>query len=198
MDIAIAKFRDVFPLIPSEDNVTVQIPINIASSDYYGLSASMPFQVKKWWSSTINLDAYYQHFNGTLGITTLDRGAPSADIRINNSFTLKNGWTTELNGSYTTQQQAGFMLLDPRWGINLGVQKNIWQNKATVRLTASDIFWTNLPRAVITFDNYVEKWNAFRETRVVNLAFTYRFGNNKVQQARRRTTGAEDERRRAQ
>ncbi len=197
MDIAIAKFRDVFPLIPSDDNVTVQIPINIASSDYVGLSASSPFQVTKWWNSTLNIDAYYQHFNGKLGITTLDRGAPSADLRLNNTFTLKNGWTTEVNGSYSSKQQAGFMLLDPRWGINLGVQKNLWQNKATLKLSATDIFWTNLPRAVITFDNYVEKWNAFRETRVTSLSFTYRFGNNKVQQARRRTTGSEEEKRRA-
>jgi iron complex outermembrane recepter protein len=197
MDIAIAKFRDVFPLIPSDDNVTVQIPINIASADYIGLSSSLPLQVTKWWNSTLNLDAYYQHFNGKLGITTLDRGITAIDLRINNAFTLKNGWAAELNGSYNSPQQSGFMRLDPLWGINLGVQKNLWQNKATLKLSASDIFWTNLPRAVITYDNYIEKWKAFRETRVASVAFTYRFGNNKVAQARRRALGSEDEKRRA-
>jgi hypothetical protein len=50
---------------------------------------------------------------------------------------------------------------------------------------------------VITYDNYIEKWHAFRETRVANLTFTYRFGNNKVQAARRRTTASEEERQRA-
>ena len=34
-------------------------------------------------------------------------------------------------------------------------------------------------------------------TRVANLTFTYRFGNNKVQAARRRTTASEEERQRA-
>ncbi len=197
MDIAIAKFRDIFPLIPSDDNVTVQIPINIASADYVGLSASLPFQMKDWWNMMCNLDAYYQHFNGTLGITTLDRGIVSIDLRLNNTFTFKKGWIAELNGTFNSPQQAGFMRLDPLWSINLGLQKNIWQNKATIKLSASDIFWSNLPKAVITYDNYIEKWNAFRETRVATLSFTYRFGNNKVQQARRRATGSEEEKRRA-
>ncbi len=59
------------------------------------------------------------------------------------------------------------------------------------------IFWTNLPKAVIQFDNYVEKWHAQRETRVANISFTYRFGKNTVQAARRRTTASEEERQRA-
>ena len=70
--------------------------------------------------------------------------------------------------------------------------------KGLVRMNVTDIFWTNLPRATITYNNYIEIWRAYRETRVANLSFTYRFGSSKVQQARRRTTGSEEERQRAQ
>jgi hypothetical protein len=89
------------------------------------------------------------------------------------------------------------MVLDPQWAIGTGVQKLVLKKKGTLRLNVTDIFWTNLPKAVITYDNYIEKWHAFRETRVVNFTFTYRFGNSKVQAARRRTTGSEEERQRA-
>jgi hypothetical protein len=62
----------------------------------------------------------------------------------------------------------------------------------------SDIFWTNLPKATITYEGrYIENWHAYRESRVANLSFTYRFGNTKVQAARRRTTASEEETRRA-
>jgi hypothetical protein len=63
----------------------------------------------------------------------------------------------------------------------------------------TDIFWTNLPRATITYPGkYIENWHAYRESRVGTISFTYRFGKNTVQAARKRTTGSEEERRRAQ
>ena len=144
-----------------------------------------------------NINVYYNHFNGELGGTTLDNGKPVADIRTNNSFTLKKGWAAELNANYSSGGQYGFMVSDPQWGIAAGVQKIILKNRGVLRFNISDIFWTNLPKAVITYNNYIEKWHAFRETRVANLTFSYRFGSNKVQGSRKRTTASEEERQRA-
>ncbi|MEO7767206.1 MAG: outer membrane beta-barrel family protein, partial [Ferruginibacter sp.] len=196
-NIAIAKFRDVFPLIPSAENVTVQIPINLASSDYVGLGISVPVRINNWWNMINNADLYYEKFNGSLGGTSLNKGKPVADIRVNNSFTFKKGWAAELNVIVNTGAQYGFMVLDPQWGLSAGAQKSILKSKGTIRFNITDIFWTNLPKAVITYNNYIEKWHAYRETRVANINFTYRFGNNKVQAARRRTTASEEERQRA-
>jgi len=90
------------------------------------------------------------------------------------------------------------MVLDPQWGLSVGAQKNIMKGKGTLRFNMTDIFWTNLPKATVEYKgSYVENWHAYRESRVANLSFTYRFGNSKVQAARRRTTGSEEERQRA-
>ena len=196
-NIAIAKFKEVFPLIPSDDNVTVQIPINLESSDYYGLTVSAPIRVSKWWNMINNANLYYNHYNGNLGGTTLNNGKAVADIRTNNTFTFKKGWTAELNLNFNSGGQYGFMELDPQWGVAAGIQKTVLKNKGTVRFNITDIFWTNLPKAVITYNNYIEKWHAYWESRVANISFTYRFGNSKVQAARRRTTASEEERQRA-
>jgi len=197
-NIVIARFKDVFPNIPSEDNVTVQIPVNLESQDYFGLSVAAPVRVTRWWNMINNADFYYNHFNGNLAGTSLSNGTVSANIRTNNTFSFKKGWSAELNASYNSRNRYGYMIFDPQWGIGAGVQKNVMKNKGTVRFNVTDIFWTNLPKAVITYNNYIEKWHAFRETRVANLTFTYRFGNSKVAAARRRTTSSEEERRRAQ
>ncbi|MBD0351500.1 MAG: TonB-dependent receptor family protein, partial [Flavisolibacter sp.] len=201
-NIVIAKILDVIPTFQiapgSDSNITVQIPVNLNSSDYYGLTASAPVHIRPWWNSVNNLNVYYNHFNGNLGGAALNNGAPAFTIRTNNVFTFKKGWSAEWNANYNSGGRYGYMVSKPQWGIAVGGQKTVLKGKGTIRLNMTDIFWTNLPRATITYEGrYVENWHAYRETRVANLSFTYRFGNSKVQAARRRTTASEEERQRA-
>ena len=197
MTTAILRYNDVFPNNPIGDNVTIQIPLNLASSDYAGLSVSAPVRFFKWWNTVNNADFYYNHFNSNIANTQLNTGAASARITTNNNFTIKKGLSAELNFTYNSPGRNGYMVRKSSWGIAAGVQKTVLKNKGTIRLNVTDIFWTNLPRATITYNNYIENWKAFRETRVANLSFTYRFGNNKVQASRRRSTASEEEARRA-
>ncbi len=197
-NLVITRFKDAFPNIPSDDNITVQIPVNLTSSDYYGLTVAAPVRINRWWNMINNANIFYNHFNGNLSGTTLDNGKVVTNLSTNNSFVFGKGWTSELFANYNSGGQYGFMVMRPQWGIGAGVQKSLWKGKGQVRLNITDIFWTNLPKGTITYNNYIEYWRAYRETRVANLSFTYRFGNNKVQQARRRVTASEEERQRAQ
>ncbi|HVZ26770.1 MAG TPA: TonB-dependent receptor, partial [Sediminibacterium sp.] len=124
-NIAIARFKDVFPNIPQADNVTVQIPINLQSSDYYGITLAAPIQIGKRWNMLHNANLYYSNFHGSLGATVLQKGRPALDYRMNNSVLLGKGWTAELNGSFNSGEQYGFMVLDPQWGIAAGLQKSL-------------------------------------------------------------------------
>jgi hypothetical protein len=144
-----------------------------------------------------NANIFYINYQGNLANTPLNNGTPTARLTSNNTFSFKKGWTSELNLSYATKARSGYMVIEPQWGISAGVAKSVLDNKGTVRFNVTDIFWTNLPKATITYKNYIENWRAYRETRVANLSFTYRFGNNKVSPARRRATASEEETRRA-
>lgn len=196
-NIILARFTEVFPLIPSPENVTVQIPFNFRASDYFGLTATVPIRINKWWNMMNNAEFFYQKFIGEFSGTAISEGKPVIDARTTNMFTFKKGWAAELSGSLNSGGQYGFMVLQTQWAIGAGVQKTVLKGKGTLRLNITDMFWTNLPRAEVTYNNYIEKWRAFRETRVANCTFTYRFGNSKVQAARRRTTSSEEERQRA-
>jgi iron complex outermembrane recepter protein len=201
-NMVLSPIKDVLPnfeIPPGEsENITVQFPVNLSSSDYYGFTATLPIRINKWWNMVNNVNAFYNHFDGKIGNAQLSDGAPAANVRTNNTFTFKKGWSAELNANLSTGGRYGYSISEPQWGLAVGGQKTVLKGKGTVRLNVSDIFWTNLPKATVTYEGrYVENWHAYRDTRVANLSFTYRFGNTNVQAARRRTTASEEERQRA-
>lgn len=179
------------------DRVTVQTDRNLAQVQYYSLNVSAPFTPVKWWNSINSLNLYQGLYTGTYANTNLADGNLVMFFNSNNTFNLKNDWTAELNFRYRTNEVYGFMHLNPMWGLSAGIQKMVFQKRGTIKLALTDIFWTDLPSATIRYRDYVEVFEVFRETRQVNLSFTYRFGSSQVAQARRRSGGAEDEKQRA-
>ncbi|MDQ3277821.1 MAG: outer membrane beta-barrel family protein, partial [Bacteroidota bacterium] len=201
-NFVLAKILDVIPTFtiqPGQDsNITVQLPVNLGLSEYVGLTTSLPIRVSGWWNMMNNVNVFYNKFNGNISGAQLAEGAPAANIRTNNTFTFKKGWAAELNANLNTGGRYGYMVAKTQWGLGTGVQKTLLEGKGTLRFNITDIFWTNRPRARVEYKgSYVENWHAYRESRVANLTFTYRFGNSKVQAARRRTTASEEERQRA-
>src|SRR5690606_19872175 len=89
-NVVLSRILDVIPTFeikPGQDsNITVQIPVNLHSSDYYGLTATLPVKISRWWNMINNVNIYYNHFNANLGGVALNSGDPSARIRTNNNF----------------------------------------------------------------------------------------------------------------
>lgn len=182
---------------PVQPNVTIQTDDNIAAYEYYGASVAATIEPAKWWTSVNNLSAWYGRFVGNVANTPLRDGTVNFSISSNNTLTLPKGWSGECNFFYQGKQLYAYMDLDPQWQLSLGIQKSLWERKGTIRFNVSDIFWTVNPSADVTFTDYKERFDVKRESRVANLAFTYRFGSQTVAPSRRRQGGAEEEKRRA-
>lgn len=179
------------------DRVTVQTDRNLDNVEYFSLSASIPFSIGKWMNSINNVTSYMGNYKGNYANTFLNDGNVVFDFNTSNSFNLGNDWTAELNFNYHTREQYAFMNLNPQWGLGGGISKQLFKKKATIKLAFTDVFWENLPSALITFRDYTETFDVYRETRQAIVSYTHRFGDNKLQPQRRRVGGAEDEKRRA-
>lgn len=191
------NITEVIGPVEGLDRVTVQTDQNLTEVDNISLNANVPLNFFKWWNSVNNVSVWCSQYRGLYADTPLNNGNWVGYFQSNNTFTMGHDWSAELSFQGQTSQIYGFMNLNPMWGLGMGLQKKIWQNRATLKLAATDIFWTNLPSATITYRDYVETFEVFRETRQVTVSFNYRFGNNQVAQARRRQGGAEEEKRRA-
>ncbi|MCB0574931.1 MAG: outer membrane beta-barrel protein, partial [Saprospiraceae bacterium] len=127
----------------------------------------------------------------------LDQSSPVFYGTGTNTFRLPGGWSAELSGFYHSSHVFSISTIKPFWMLNAGVQKTLWDGRGTLRLNVRDIFWRGWPRGSTQFGNIDEVFKSYRESRVGTLALSYRFGKKTVQQARRRQTGAEEEKRRA-
>ncbi|HEX8562752.1 MAG TPA: outer membrane beta-barrel family protein [Flavobacterium sp.] len=183
--------------VAGEENVILQTDSNLAKVDYFTADITIPFKIGKWLESSNNLIGYYARFRGNLANTNLDQGLPSFSFTTVNRLALGNNYSGEVNADYQSQVRSGFLLIHRQASLSFGVQKQIWEKKASIKLNVADVFYSRYTKATTELTGYKEAFRQERDTRTVTLSFTYRFGKNQLAPARRRQSGAEEEQRRA-
>ncbi len=79
------------------------------------------------------------------------------------------------------------------YSVNAGVQYSFWENNASLKLSANDIFRTQRFRGEsIVGENTIKIDNRW-ESRRINLTFNYRFGNKEVKPVGRKRGASSDE-----
>ncbi|PJJ60017.1 outer membrane receptor protein involved in Fe transport [Hymenobacter chitinivorans DSM 11115] len=182
---------------PESRTSTVSMYVNLNRQHYGALTLTAPLTPAKWWNVYNNAVFFYIHYQGTLANTALNRGQGAFTLSSNSTFTFGKGWGAELSGNYYSRQRVGFFLFQDYGQLNLGVQKALWDRKATLKLAATDVLLTTPLRARSNYNNYQEDLYLRRDSRVVTLSLGWRLGNDKLTSTTRRS-GAEDEKRRAQ
>ncbi|MBC6605440.1 TonB-dependent receptor [Hymenobacter sp. BT188] len=182
---------------PETDTTTVSTNVNLDRQQYAALTLTAPITVGKWLNIYNNAVFYYIHYDGTLAGTSLQKGQPAFNLSSNSTFTFGKGWGAELNGRYSSQQRVGFFEFQPFGQVGIGVKKEVLDCKGTIKLAATDIFYTTPLRATFIYNDYCQELYIRRNTRVLTLSFGWKFGNDKLTSTNRKT-GAEDEKRRAQ
>lgn len=100
-------------------------------------------------------------------------------IEANNQLDLPNNWGIQLSGFYISPRVAGQFILDAKGAMNIGVQKKILDNKASIKLSASDILRTNFSgRSISYIAGATSTYRNDFDTRMVTLGFSYNFGSS--------------------
>ena len=110
------------------------------------------------------------------------------------NFSFKNQLTAEITGNFESSSAYGIFVFEPYYVVDLAIGKALFNNKAILKLSLSDILNTNGYRFSTRYNNldYYSKEKA--ETRVALLSFNYKFEKKTVNPTRKRVTGLEDER----
>lgn len=170
---------------------------NIAKQNSLSFSVSANIPVTKWWRANLYTNVYRNRFTGIVNNGPIDVTGTTATANVQNSFTFKNGWGGEVSGWYRTRSIEGTMVANPMGAMNLGISKQVMKKKGTLRLNVRDVFLTQRFSGYSKYQNVDVTIKNTRDSRVINLGFTYRFGKQ-TSTPQRKKGGAGDEQNRVQ
>ncbi len=173
---------------------------NIDHQQTLSVSASLPWQVTPWWKSQNNLTGLWQSLTTVYLDSPVSRTVWNAQVNTSQTFTLPRKFTAELTGFYYSPTVFGLYRGRSFGQVTVGLQKLLPNDRGTLRLTLSDIFWTNIGRynSTIPALNINTTATFVGEPRVFRLTYSRSFGSKTVKGAKSRATGSEEERSRLQ
>ncbi len=177
-----------------ERNETYVKAANIAKQRQFGISVNTTVPITKWWRSNVFVNAFNNKFDGIVNDTTISVKATTVQLNGSQQFNFAKTWSAEISGFYRTGSIEGVIQAKSMGMISAGISKEIFQKKATIRLNVRDIFYTQGFRGVSKYSNIDARFKETRDSRVVNLGFTYRFSKGKINGApKRRASSSSDE-----
>jgi Outer membrane protein beta-barrel family/CarboxypepD_reg-like domain/TonB-dependent Receptor Plug Domain len=187
----IKKYNNIDGIDP--EKITFATRENIAKFKNINMNLSFPIPITKWWSSQNNVSFYYNKYSGELLGQTLNTGQFAYNFYTSQNLKLPKSLTAEVSMWYNSRNIYGMMLGKAQYAVNAGLQKSFWNKKASLKLNVNDIFLTSFWAGRTDFANVKLDIRNRWDSRNARLTFTYKFGNQNVKAARRRSTATEAE-----
>lgn len=167
---------------------------NIGTQQIISFNIGAPTPIKKWWNGYVNIWYSYQMLEGQIGQNKLSLNLPIYGAYLQQAFTLGKNYSMEVSGSYNGPGLwGGSWKTKPQGGMDLGVQKRLFNNNATLKFSFTDVFHSYPWKATSDFGGAKIIGSGYWESQTVRISFSYRFGSNQITSARQRKTGLENE-----
>lgn len=178
-----------------DKNETVIRKQNIANQRQYGVAISAGGQLTKWWSGNVYANLFNNKFSGNLNGDYTVISANTGQFNVSNQFKFDKTWSGELSGFYMTGGVEGVFRIKGFGMMNLGVSKQLFKGKGSLRLNIRDVLYSQKIRGTIKYSNIDASFQQRRDSRQLGLGFTWRFSKGKMNGngPKRKTGGASEE-----
>lgn len=149
---------------------------NVGRMHNYTFSIMLTTKPAKWWS--LNTEAIYT-YKKLIGYVWNNYRSDISQLTLNmnSQFRITKKISGEISGSYTGRSRNDLQeLLYPFGQLNAGLSMPVMKNSGTLRLSIRDIFKTYWMEGLTDFKDAEEYFIVRRDSRVLTLSFSYRFG----------------------
>lgn len=160
-------------------------PGNFGRQTTYGVDVNASVKPTKWWTLQLYSELKNLAFQSVVYTETLDDSRWFWYVAPTNQFAINPNLTAELAGTYQTRILSGQFLTIAVWQVRAGLSQKILKGKGSLRLSVSDLFYTNQPGGDIrNINNSKANWLSYLDSRVYSFGFAYRFNKGKSLNAR--------------
>ncbi len=191
----IERIVDVSEVNPNAAFITWK---NLAEQNNYSLNIGSPMPITKWWNGYVNLSGYRTDINADLGEGKIvDAKIHAFNGYMQHTFTLPKDINIEVSGWYSSPSiWGGTFKMEQMWAVDAGISKKLLKGKANLKLSVNDIFYSQKWSGESNFGDLFMTVHGRGDSRRFRASFSYNFGNEQVKDARKRSTGLEDEKNR--
>lgn len=191
---------DYLPKINAASNIQSLAAENQKNMITFTSGIVVPFDISKWWAGQVNVSATLQKLN--VYINGFLSGLKQQYIMagFSQTFMLPGDFSFETSGTFNSGGFFGIFYRKPYGSLNAGIQKKFPRYHSTLRFNGVNMVNTQVVRLSLNMPEYnlVTTYKMYFTYPAYRLTYTRNFGNDKLKQARKRITGAEDAKQRVE
>lgn len=169
-----------------ETNRAIVKPLNYTSADNYGFEYVLRVPIRKKGSVMLSGSAYYNLVNGDNVDAALQSTAFNWNSRLSFSYKIFKPTTIQISGMYFSPFVNPIGQFWMKGGIDIGVRQDVFKGKAQISANLTDVINTREFEVKNYSSTYDFKGGRKRESMVLMLSFSWRFGSSD-EIAKRRT-----------
>ncbi|MCP1298368.1 TonB-dependent receptor [Chryseobacterium sp. S0630] len=167
----VGKEKDVmtrYPLYNPETNVLEYLGTNLPYRNFAILETSFPVRITKWWNITSQIAGYYNYEFRPYLDEVFALNIYNYEIRLNQVFSLPKGITLNLFGSYESKTGNSLYIIQPRYTIDVSIQKSWFDNKLNTKIGFNNLL-----------DSYEQRLE-FRHKQIMDNRFTHWWDSSRL------------------
>ncbi len=152
---------------------------NIGTRYQFIAEFNIPIEITHWWQINADFKAFHEQYNYSID-SVAKKSTNGITLNLNQSFKLTKKLTAQVDGNYESPSYFAISQYKTLYYVSAGLRYSILKNNGSIRLTASDIFNSDMNQYHTNYTNLDLTARDKVGSRFLQATFTYRFGNSAV------------------
>lgn len=151
---------------------------NIARENSYGMEFIVQSAFTRWWNNMASFSYFSKDLKGNDGIREITNSSSSWTAKIMSNLAIPDIVDIQLAYNYFGKRIMLQGSIEPLQSFDVALKKNFFNNRFSVMLRIQDVFKTMKFSAATSGTGFISSFNHNRNSRVVFLTLSYKFGTD--------------------